>query len=497
MHEVFPGRADDADAERAYAEVVFDLLPAGAYHVRVVVSYGADGNHAAGEEREQVWREDVFFSVEASEAAMLDDAGGGATAASTDAPRDDGSGIGFDFPPNMHHFKEGESVHVTFRIDRDFGDESSAHIYLGGVFVASSATPKGTVVMDNIPFDDDVVYNVTLAIMEGGQATARAASILFTSAEKKPQDISVCMFDPANCVSRHDFAPAPPPGPGPPQEARRGQGDVGAGGAATGRDQVGWGRVLALHELPRMRAGQVSKHASSNAPLHSMPDFSNFLRAEAGELVLMDDFGPGCVYRIFMPVVMGPHQSGPRWRFRVRIDGDLKIDEAMGAMAELGSPPFIHPVAGFGDLKMGFYSMVPMVFRKRMVVSVQPPAPLQAQQLLDDSVYCLTHETRCACKVYWDIDYTRLARPPADPPFELDATRELLEALALFEFSALARESVRGGGEAEVDRCEQACWGAGGACRQRPRDTSACEHVDGHLASCCVLGLRARACASV
>ena len=47
----------------------------------------------------------------------------------------------------------------------------------------------------------------------------------------------------------------------------------------------------------------MSKHASSNAPLHSMPDFSNFLRAEEGELVLMDDFGPGCVYRVFMPVV--------------------------------------------------------------------------------------------------------------------------------------------------------------------------------------------------
>lgn len=35
---------------------------------------------------------------------------------------------------------------------------------------------------------------------------------------------------------------------------------------------------------------------------------SNFLRTEEGELVLMDDFGPGCVYRIFMPVVSGPQK---------------------------------------------------------------------------------------------------------------------------------------------------------------------------------------------
>jgi len=33
-------------------------------------------------------------------------------------------------------------------------------------------------------------------------------------------------------------------------------------------DYVGWKRVLALHEMPRFRAGELSKHASSNAPLH-------------------------------------------------------------------------------------------------------------------------------------------------------------------------------------------------------------------------------------
>jgi hypothetical protein len=32
----------------------------------------------------------------------------------------------------------------------------------------------------------------------------------------------------------------------------------------------------------------------------------------------------------------GPNQSGPRWRFRVRADGKLVVDELMGVIAELG-----------------------------------------------------------------------------------------------------------------------------------------------------------------
>jgi hypothetical protein len=39
--------------------------------------------------------------------------------------------------------------------------------------------------------------------------------------------------------------------------------------------------------------------------LDGIPDFSNFVREEGGELIILDDFGPGCIYRIFMPVVSG------------------------------------------------------------------------------------------------------------------------------------------------------------------------------------------------
>ena len=67
--------------------------------------------------------------------------------------------------------------------------------------------------------------------------------------------------------------------------------------------------------------------------------------------------------------------------------------------AELGTPPFIHPLAGFGDLRMGFYSMVPIVFWHRVVVSLLPPQPLSSRAILDGAFACLTMETACDTKV--------------------------------------------------------------------------------------------------
>lgn len=472
MHEVFPAHGNGADVERAYAEVIFSMLPVGRYLARMVVSRNVASPSGQNEEvagRVPVWSDSVIFSVEALEtsarnARPTDDAGvrDGPEAHQGDdddgkSHQDDSSGIFFDFPPNMHHFENGQSPHVTFRIDRGFEPGDAAHIYLNDQFVAASSTPKGSVNMDNIPFDHGHVYNVTVSVSVSGMGAhgspSRSRSVFFTSDDRHPQDILVCMYDPVNCVSRHDLALPPPQQPwsaSAPEELH------GPSNAFRERGEpppveIGWKRLVALHELPRMHAGQLSKHASSNAPLHSMPDFSNFLRAEDGELVLMDDFGPGCVFRIFMPVVMGPDDSGPRWRFRVRVDGELKIDELMGVLAELGTAPFIHPVAGFGNLKMGFYSMVPIVFHKRIVVSMVPAPPLVAQQVLDDSIYCLTQETLCSCKVYWDIDYTLLADTPADAAFEMVTSQGLLDALAMMEFSSFGKG--QGSARQEEDRC--------------------------------------------
>jgi hypothetical protein len=98
--------------------------------------------------------------------------------------------------------------------------------------------------------------------------------------------------------------------------------------------------------LPERRRGVTRAHASSNAWTERLPDFGHFLREDGGELVMLDAFGPGCVFRMFFPVVAGPEGSGPAWRLRVRIDGKLAVDLSVEELSELATPPFIHPLAG-------------------------------------------------------------------------------------------------------------------------------------------------------
>ena len=484
MAELFPWQADVEASVRTYAEILWPAdLPASIYRVRVTLSR-AHGSDGAQGERIDLWSDSVSFSLLSEDAepppAALPVAQAGPSPhapscvpqVSGHLPADASYGVFFDFPPSMHHFEAPTDPHVSYRVEGDWGDDHAAHIYLAGVWsgafackaVASSTTPKGTLVMSTIAFETDQIYNVTVTVREPSGAFSRAASVLFTAAATRPQDAAVCLVEPHACVSWRDLdlpldSQSSVPAGG--DEGRQSQEDTGGqGGSAScsppngdsesggehgggcdglGQESAGWNVLLRPERIAQQRAGVVSKHASSAAPVHSQPDFSQFLRAEDGELVLLDDFGPGCVYRLFMPVVMGPGASGGSWRLRVRIDGDLRVDHTMDVLAELGTPPFVHPLAGFGDLRLGFYSMVPMVFRRRVLVSLLPAAPLRATAIVRDSLYCLSMEVRCDTKVYWDIDYTREADVPRAPPFRMAVTPELVSALALYEAVASTR----------------------------------------------------------
>jgi len=345
MAELFPVSSDEPAGERMYTEVYFSG-PAGEYEARVVLSLvpaaedeeDVDADGGSGEDmsmRVDVWSDTVRFSVAesgdtAAEVPHSAAPAGGGRAASGGEQR---WGVYFDYPPTAVYDFGEEEPRVTFRVEGDFGEEHTANVYLDGRFVTQASTPKATICMSTIPFDDGVTYNVSVEIVEPQGHVSRTGSVLFTAAESRPNEIAVCIISPSNCVSHRDLdLPDPDSAPPPPARAHARQGEQdgacdkeevrrsgswpggdkrcrggaegrGNGGGGRGPEYIGWQRVLNLHELPRRRAGEISKHASSNAPLHSMPDFSNFLRAEDGELILMDDFGPGCVYRIFMPVV--------------------------------------------------------------------------------------------------------------------------------------------------------------------------------------------------
>lgn len=153
------------------------------------------------------------------------------------------------------------------------------------------------------------------------------------------------------------------------------------------RPPNGLAALREVHSMAKRRRHESSEYATSSGGTDSIPDFSHFLRAEGGELVIMDDFGPGCVYRIFVPslICRGEHDRSAEWSLRVRIDGDLAVDISMRDWADVGTPPFIHPLAGHGGLVHGWFSLVPMVFHARCTISLVPIPGLDADAVIEDS----------------------------------------------------------------------------------------------------------------
>lgn len=145
----------------------------------------------------------------------------------------------------------------------------------------------------------------------------------------------------------------------------------------------------------------MSESATSTGGRDSEPDFGHFLRAEGGELVILDDFGPGCVYRIMVPDIRDSddQERASVWRLRVRIDGGLAVDMSMTEWGDLGTPPFTHPLAGMLAAGQAWLSLVPMVFHRRCTVSLVPHPGADPNVIIADSLHCLAHSTRCSHKV--------------------------------------------------------------------------------------------------
>ncbi|KAJ1476635.1 hypothetical protein T484DRAFT_1907546, partial [Baffinella frigidus] len=323
-----------------------------------------------------------------------------------------------------------------------------AHVEINNEKVAEMWDPEGTIVLNAVWFMRGVEHHVSIHLFAGTHVEAAALpvasrTVRFTAEASDDAPRLSCVTSPENCVSADDLALEPLLAartlePLHPPSSPRGAAEGAEGGDSAADSETpvrgeGWGQSAALGRemlgalvdvagLPKRRRGVTRLHASSNAWTERLPDFGHFLRAENGELVMMDSFGPGCIFRMFFPVFEGPEQSGPKWRLRLRIDGLLQVDMTMEELTDLATPPFVHPLAGFGDVQLGFLSLVPLVFHQRCTVSFLPPAPLEAERILRDLVACLDHDLFCSTKVYWDIDYVRFASRPSSPPFSMALT---------------------------------------------------------------------------
>ena len=296
-----------------------------------------------------------------------------------------GPQVFFDFPPNLHVFEEEEDVWVGYRIE-DLAGDISGRVLLNGQHVIDIWNGQGSISMNAVELERGVVYNFTIVIVNERAEHTTAASLLFM-ANKENKITKPCFQDPTQCVMVDDL------------EVEEEEG-LGEDGAREGEaDFFGLDLLLNLHLMPLRRRRSISMHQSSDSGLPRMPDFSHFLRAEHRELVLFDDFGPGLISRIFIPLLDAPNGSGPSWRVRMRVDGETFLDETFETLTSLSLPPFSHPLAGYGDPSLGFLSMVPILFRHRCTVSLAVPPPYDAQQIFQDSARCLEEETICSTKV--------------------------------------------------------------------------------------------------
>jgi hypothetical protein len=337
----------------------------------------------------------------------------------------------FDGPADGYHFAEGERIFVHTRIEGLSTQASS----VGGF--AELIDGYGRVLVDGIAYYDSLKsyktainlepslfpgkssHNVTLLAFRRNDEDARegapchSTSITVTLAAPAPTRVR----DPGcpDCVSYRDvWATLPPTADGqahldpdlveagdPPAPGDHAWDEGGRERWSSSSTPTGLSAVRELHSLARRRRHEVSEGATSTGGADSEPDFSHFLRAEGGELVLLDDLGPGCVYRILVPSIHDHvnQERAAQWRLRVRIDGKLAVDLSIADWGDLGTPPFTHPLAGMLIAGQGWLSLVPMVFHRRCTVSLIPHTDSDPHEIIQDSLRCLAHGTRCNYKV--------------------------------------------------------------------------------------------------
>jgi Protein of unknown function (DUF2961) len=151
--------------------------------------------------------------------------------------------------------------------------------------------------------------------------------------------------------------------------------------AASGADsQVlpGWSygaaAATALSQLPELTptavaGGQSSFDRDTNDATHGNTDYNNFLASGARGHVMLDQQGPGCVYRIWMTSLQSYFTS--EW-VKIYFDGAAKpaIDMTIGQMFSGIYAPFLSPlVDGPTASSGGYVSYVPLCYRKSIEIT--------------------------------------------------------------------------------------------------------------------------------
>lgn len=134
-------------------------------------------------------------------------------------------------------------------------------------------------------------------------------------------------------------------------------------------EPVGLASMEAFDRLPYRKPGVLCQQASSYDRTGANTDFGGnflFIDSDTNEAVMLDEIGPGCVYRIWMTESFGKNSH-----IRIRVDGRLVVDKYIQDFFSGKQAPFLYPLAA-NDLVSsgGYYSYVPIVYHKSCRISL-------------------------------------------------------------------------------------------------------------------------------
>ena len=109
------------------------------------------------------------------------------------------------------------------------------------------------------------------------------------------------------------------------------------------REPAGLASMEAFDRLPYHKLGVLCQQTSSYDRTGGNTDFGGnflFIDPDTNEAVMLDEIGPGCVYRIWMTETFGEDSH-----IRIRVDGRLVVDENIQDFFSGKQAPFLYPLA--------------------------------------------------------------------------------------------------------------------------------------------------------
>jgi hypothetical protein len=199
-------------------------------------------------------------------------------------------------------------------------------------------------------------------------------------------------------------------------------GEAGAGtaGEALAVLPSGVGAITSFEQLATLRTTEISGHDSTFHRPGGNGDYDNFLRTDGfGDNVVLDQQGPGCIYRIWFTGI-----ASRRIKFYFDDEPAPRVNMLMSDFFSGQTAPFLAPLVG-NDLRSsgGFFSYLPMCYRKHVLVTVTTGGP----------------------GLYYNIDYRRV--DPTTPITSWTGGEDTSAARALWSNS---RQDPKSGGNTVV-----------------------------------------------